>query len=229
VLGKEYWCKGTGPDEFPTLIETLIGPLHNLPRLPRLHLIDPSRDHNLLLEKTALFQKLHILLDRSFQISKCLEISFAAHELLQFFKRLCAEILLDQTSRSRCIEDEHATTCVLDKDNLSRSKELLRDDERAQGVDSVTTCVPDNVGIAERNAKGGCWINAGVHASYCTYSQRRALQNYVTLYLPTAYFFAGGSARWPCEKLAAYDAFFAVRFSWLEVCDVMFPMRLQVY
>lgn len=35
--------------------------------------------------------------------------------------------------------------------------------------------------------------------------------------LQTAYFFAGGRARWPCVKLSAYSLFFSMRFCWIGV------------
>ena len=37
------------------------------------------------------------------------------------------------------------------------------------------------------------------------------------LCLPTAYFFAGGRARWPLSKDEAYSAFLEVRFCWIGV------------
>ena len=35
--------------------------------------------------------------------------------------------------------------------------------------------------------------------------------------VPTAYFFAGGSARWPFVKAEAYSLFLEMRFSWIGV------------
>ena len=35
--------------------------------------------------------------------------------------------------------------------------------------------------------------------------------------VPTAYFFAGGSARWPSVKLEAYSLFLVTRLSWMGV------------
>lgn len=65
--------------------------------------------------------------------------------------------------------------------------------------------------VTEINAIGSCGIDSCVHAGYLCllrmYSRTREEDK------PTAYFFAGGRARWPFVKLAAYSLLEETKFS----------------
>lgn len=55
---------------------------------------------------------------------------------------------------------------VFHEDDLPGSEQMLRDQDGSQSVFGVAACVADYVGVAEVDAKGGGWVDAGVHAGY---------------------------------------------------------------
>lgn len=55
---------------------------------------------------------------------------------------------------------------MVDDDNLAGSQELLRDDDRAEGIDGAATCVADDMGIPLLKAKDTGRVQAGVHAGH---------------------------------------------------------------
>jgi hypothetical protein len=55
---------------------------------------------------------------------------------------------------------------MMNYDNLARAKELLRDDERANGVDGATARIADDVGVALLQAEEPRRVQPGIHADH---------------------------------------------------------------
>ncbi|KAB8349427.1 hypothetical protein FH972_023454 [Carpinus fangiana] len=87
-----------------------------------------------------------------------------ASKVLELCNASLAQVLLDNALGIGVLEGQHAAAGVLDEDDLLRAEQLLRDDERAQGVACVAAGVADDMGVAELNAVRGRRVDACVHA-----------------------------------------------------------------
>lgn len=82
-------------------------------------------------------------------------------------------------------------------------------------------CVANYMCVAKRDTECGGSINSCIHAGYCLSVRESMIFGKVKrkgwVYVPTAYFFAGGRARSPCLNVDAYASFDLMRFSWTGV------------
>lgn len=85
------------------------------------------------------------------------------------------------------------------------AEQLFGDDEGTEGVACGGTSIADYMRVAEGNAVGRGRVDSSVHAGYWELK----LEDLVGgggvggFDLQTAYFFAGGRARWPWSKVEA--------------------------
>jgi hypothetical protein len=63
-------------------------------------------------------------------------------------------------------EREHAAVGVVDHDHLTRTEQLLRDDQRADGVGGAPACVADHMCVAFAQPEEPCGVQARVHAGH---------------------------------------------------------------
>lgn len=109
---------------------------------------------------------------------------------------------------------------MLDEYNFVCPEKLLRDDQAAQSVSCRSACVANNVGVSQVDPICGCGID--LDSSCQTGRSRRGSQlTRASMQVSTAYFFAGGRARWPLSKLSAKYLFEAMRFSWIGLLEDM--------
>ena len=139
--------------------------LHHLPDPPRLHLVDPARHIDAPRNRLAL-QPPNILPDLVLEHGESEEI-----QMLHLLRRRIPLVLLHQPLRRRVIESQHAAPRVLDDQHIGRAEQLLRDDQRAEGVVRRGAGVADDVGCAEGDAEGGGRVDARVHAGHCASRQ----------------------------------------------------------
>ena len=103
---------------------------------------------------------------------------------------------------------------MLNEDDLVCAEELLRDNDRTQGIFGIGACVTDDVGITEVNTISGGGIDSGIHALRKLERVRWGFKG--NIQVRTRYFFAGGRARWPLVNAAAYSVFLLTRFFWVS-------------
>ena len=133
---------------------------HHSRRLPRLDIVDPPTEPNVLLDRFDP-QPLYILLDLDLQIAERPEV-----EGLHLSRGYLSPLLHDHGFRSRVVECEHTAAGVLYDDDFSCTEELLRYDDGSERVVYTAAGVADYVGGSERYAKGGSWVDARVHTCY---------------------------------------------------------------
>lgn len=123
--------------------------LNNPPRLPTLNLINPPTNRHAIRHKLARLQKSHIVLNRFLQLGERQKVKVLGFEFSRGFLTVLhvslshnhlksanlPKILLNNPISILILERQHPTASVLDKDDLVRAEELLRDDDGAEGVD----------------------------------------------------------------------------------------------
>jgi len=137
--------------------------LSNLPDLSSLDLINPSTNLDALLNLLRL-QIRNVILHGLVQIRERKEVKVG-----HLLGDLLALVLFDDSTGILVFESQHAAASVLDDKDLSRAKQLLGDDKRAEGILGGSSSVANDVGSTERDTKRSGRVDAGIHASHCTF------------------------------------------------------------
>ena len=133
--------------------------LQDLSYSASLNLIDPATDGDRVWNGLASPQVLYIILYSLLEVRKWLEV-----QPREFLLPGGPQVLLDYGMGIFVLEGQHATAGVLDEQDLIGTKQLLGDDEGAQGITGIASGVADDVGVAEAYSIGCCGVDSSVHA-----------------------------------------------------------------
>lgn len=142
------------------------------------------------------------------------------------------EIILDNRHRILVLKRQHPAPRMLDQHNLIGGQQLLADDNGAERVGGRAPClflsqkIPINITIRLVSGDRETLTLRMTWASPSSMPNARAGSMRASMHVTTRYFLAGGRARWPLSKLAAYSAEAASTLFWMaDILGVVVKAR----